>query len=74
MFVKINGALVKKQNHLHQISVRELQNDMILPSYEGDFSVARTIYGNIFIGDMSLRKYMPKYIKPMRNRNNITFG
>ena len=28
VFVKINGNIVKKQKHLLQISVRELQNDM----------------------------------------------
>ena len=73
MFVKINGALVKK-NNLIQISVRELHNDMIFPSSEGGFSGARTVDGNICIGDTSLRKYMPKYIKPMSNRNKITCG
>ena len=74
MFVKINGTLVKKQKHLLQVSLRELHNDMILPSSRGGFSGARTIDGNICIGDMSPRKYMPKYIKPMSNRNNITCG
>ena len=44
---------------------------MILPIYEG-FFCARTIYGQVYIGDTSLRNYMPKYIKTMRNRNNIT--
>ena len=47
---------------------------MILPNSEVGFSCARTIDGNIFIGDTSLRKYMPKYIKPTRNRNKITCG
>ena len=70
MFVKINGTLVKKKN-LIQISVRELHNDMIFPSSEGGFSGARTVYGNICIGDTSLRKYMPKYIKPMSDKTNI---
>ena len=55
--------MVKKQKHLPQISVRELHNDMILPSSEGDFSGARTSDGNICIGYTLLRKYMPKYIK-----------
>ena len=72
MFVKINGNLVKKQKYLPQISVRDLHNDMVLPSSQGDFYGARTIDGNICIGDTSLRNYMPEYIKPMSNRNNVT--
>ena len=45
---------------------------MILPSYEGVFSSVRTIDGNICIGNMSLRKYMQKSIKPISDRNKIT--
>ena len=74
MFVRINGTLVKKQRHLPQISVRELHNETILPSPEGYFSGARTIDGKNCIGDTSLRKYMPVYIKPMSNINHITRG
>ena len=58
VFVKNNGSLIKKQNHLLQISVRQLHNDMILPSSQGGFSDARTDYGNICIGYTSLMKYM----------------
>ena len=72
VFVKINVTLVKKPKHLLQISVREIHTGMILPSSEGDFSGARTIDGNVCIGDASLRKYIKKYIKPMISRNNIT--
>ena len=54
--------MVIKKRHLLQISLRELQNDMILPSSEGGFSVAITVDGNICIGCTSLRKYMQKYI------------
>ena len=72
MFVKNNVTLVNKNNIL-QISVRELHNYMILPSSEGGFPGARTIDGNLFLGDTSLRNYMPKYIKPMSDRNKITF-
>ena len=36
---------------------------MMLTSSEGGFYVVRTVDGNIFIGDTSLRKYMPKYNK-----------
>ena len=46
---------------------------MILTSYEGGFSGARTVYGGNFIGDTSLRKYIPTYIKPMRNINKISY-
>ena len=74
MFVKINGTLVKKQKHLLQISVRELHNDIILPSFEAGFPGAITIDGNICIGDMSLRKYMPKSMKQMSDRNKLTHG
>ena len=74
LFVKINGTLVNKQKHIIKISVRELHNDMILPSSEGDFSGTKTVDGNFCIGDMSPRKYTPKYTKPMSNRKNITYG
>ena len=38
------------------------------------FFGAWTVYGKLCIGDTSLKKYMPKYTKPMTNRNNITCG
>ena len=47
---------------------------MILPSSEGGFTVTIIVDGKTCIGDTSLRKYMPKYIKPTSNRNNITCG
>ena len=74
VFVKVHGSLVNKEKHLLKISVKELQNDMILPSSEGGFSGARTVNRNTFIGDMSLRKYITKYIKPMSNINKIICG
>ena len=74
MFVKINGTLVKKQKYLLQISVIELHNEMVLPSYDRDFSGAITVDKNICIGDISLRKYMPQLKKIMSNRNKITYG
>ena len=73
-FVKTNGTLVKKHNHILQISVRYQHKDMVLPISEGVFFGARTSGGKVYIGDTSLRKFMPKCIKPMRNRNNITSG
>ena len=68
VFVKTSDTMVKKKKHLLQISVRELHNDMILPSSLGGSSSARTIDENIFIGDTSLRKYMPKFIKIMSKK------
>ena len=41
---------------------------MILPSSLGGSSSARTIDENICIGDTSLRKYMPKFIKIMSKK------
>ena len=38
------------------------------------FFGARTVDGTICIGYTSLGKYMPKYIKPISNRYNITCG
>ena len=61
----MNSTLVNKQKHLLIISVRELNNEMISQRYEGGFSGAIKIDGNICIGYTSLRKYMPKYIKPI---------
>ena len=47
---------------------------MILQSSEGGFSGEITVDGKICIGETSLRKYIPKYIKPMSNKNNIICG
>ena len=63
LLVKINGTLVNKQKHLPQISVRELQNDMILAIYQGGFFGARTVDGKLCTVDTSFRKYMPKNTK-----------
>ena len=47
---------------------------MILPISQGVFFGARTVDGKVYIVDIPISKYMPKYIKPMSNRNNITCG
>ena len=47
---------------------------MILPIFKGGFSCAITVDGKVCIVDTSLRKYIPKYIKPMNNKNKITCG
>ena len=66
--------LLWRNKNILQISVRELQNDMILPISEGNIFGTITVDGKVCIGDTSLSKYMPKYIKPMRNINNIICG
>ena len=45
-----------------------------IPISEGDCFGERKVDGKVCIGDTSLSKYMPKYIKPTSNRNNITRG
>ena len=74
VFVKIDGTLLKIQKHLPQILAQELHNYIVLPSSERYSSFARTVDRNIFIGDTSFRKYMPKYIKQTSNINNIVCG
>ena len=61
-----------KQEYLLQISSQELHNDMVLPIYQVGFFGAINEVEKSCIGDTSLGKYMPKYIKPMSKRNNIT--
>ena len=39
IFVKVNVNILKKQNHLPQILVHELHNDLILPISQGAFYV-----------------------------------
>ena len=47
---------------------------MILPISEGGFFDARNVDGKLCIGYTSLRKYMPKYIKPTSKINTIACG
>ena len=47
---------------------------MMLPIYQGGFLGAKTVDGKVCIGYKYLRKFIPKYIKPMSNINNITCG
>ena len=47
---------------------------MILKIPQGGFYGDITVDGNICIEYTSLSKYIPKYIKPMSNINNITCG
>ena len=38
------------------------------------FFGARTVDRKVYVGYLSLRKYIPKYIKPTSNINKITCG
>ena len=60
--------------NLIQISVLELHNDLILPIPQGGFFGARNVDGKLCIGYTFMRKYMPIYIKPMRNIDHIKQG
>ena len=44
------------------------------PIFQGDCSGTRTVDSKVYIGDMSIRNYIQKFIKPMSNRNEITCG
>ena len=52
----------------------ELHNDLNLPVSQGGFFSARNEYGILYIYDTSLRKLIPKHMKPIINRNNLTYG
>ena len=71
--IKANGNLLKKQNHLLQISVCDFLNDIILSSLGVSYG-ATYVEGGSYIGDASLRKYTPNHTKPTGNRNNIACG
>ena len=60
--------------HLLQISLRELHNYMMLSISQGGLFGSRNVDGELCICNMSLREYIPKYIKPICNRNKITCG
>ena len=74
LFVKINGTIVRKQKHIIQISVRDLQNEIIFPIYQEYCLGKRNDHGKVCIGDAYLKKYRPKNMKPISNINNITCG
>ena len=74
IFVKINVNIVEKPHIIIQISIQELHNDMMLPIFQGDCFGAITVDGKVCIGDTSLRKYIPKYIKSTSNRNKNKSG
>ena len=47
---------------------------MLLLIYQRSFFGSRTVGGKVCIGSTSIRKYIPIYINPMSNRNNIIWG
>ncbi len=49
---------------LLEIPVRELQNDMLLPVNKGGFAGALDESGAIIISDTTLRKLLPKELRP----------
>ena len=50
LFVKIDGTLVKKQMHILQILVQDLQNDVILPKFERNVLVQEKFMENYVLG------------------------
>ena len=50
LFVNINGSPVNKYNHLLQISIQDLYNDIILTICQGEFFGARTVDGEYVLG------------------------
>ena len=72
--VKVNGNLLKNHNHLLQISVCGLHNDLILPVSQGGFYDARDENGIVCIGDTSPRNYTPNKMNPTRDIDRISFG
>ena len=66
--------MLKKKNHLLQISLHKVHNDIFLKESQGGFYGARYEKGRLWIGDTSLRKYIPNEIEKMINRNKITCG
>ena len=71
IFVKVNDTLVKENNHLIQISLRDFYNDIILLVSQSGFYGEINEDGKLFIEDTSLIKYMPKHVKPMREKRSI---
>ena len=74
IFVKVNENTLKKEKNFIQISVRKLNNDLILLVCLGGFSGFKDENNRVCIGDVSLIYYTPRHIKPMSNINNITCG
>ena len=51
-----------------------MQNDMILTIYEGGFFGEIKVDEKVYIGDTTLRKYMPKNMTPTSYKNKIACG
>ena len=65
--VKLDGQSEKipMQKLYMQISVKELHADMLKPSHEGGFSMAKDSEGKPIISQSMLHTLIPPYIKPM---------
>ena len=56
------------------MSLCDFWNDIVFPAAQGVFSGAQDYVSRFYIGDTSLRESMAKKIKPIINRNKITYG
>ena len=52
------GEVLKTKKLPIKITIRELHNELIKSPLVGGFNGARSEYGEVVIGDTSLRKYM----------------
>ena len=69
---KMNGTLLKIQNHLPQISVQELYSDAILAISVGVFFGARTVDVKYILEILHLGITCKIYIKQVSKKNKIT--
>ena len=60
----VTGVKERTGKLLLEISVRELHNDMLLPENKGGFAGVRDADGCIIISDTTLRKLLPKELRP----------
>ena len=70
IFVKVNVTLVKKYKNCFKYQY--MSSTVILYYQFLSFFGKTNKDGQVCIGDKYIRKYTPKHIKPMTNRNNIT--
>ena len=73
MCVKVNVNLLKPEALSSNLSM-SVSRWYDFTSFSRCFFGARNEDGRLFIGDKSLRVYIPKHISPMSNRDKITCG
>jgi hypothetical protein len=61
---KVTGEKERVGKLLLEIPVRELHNDMLLPVNKGGFAGAFDENGSVIISDTTLRKLLPKELRP----------